>query len=465
MQDFFKHFFKHDLIGSAVIQSDRCIFVNEKFTSITGLSVAQLNLLIEHKEIEYLQSAQDESGYTVCLFKNTLAGTPITFKAIVTSIEYHEMLFRRFDVLSDDLFQVFNQNNGEYNELLEFNRKLFSILNHDLKNPLSVLITLSKLLNDEIVSFTSDEITETALTIYNSANHSIDILNETLTWAKAKAGLLRYEPKPIEISELVQQVMADLHARAQKKCLKLFQKVITTTIIADPDMVSAILKNLVYNAIKFTKRGGSVSLNVTADENNVEFAITDTGIGIEQKHLDMLLNNEMTSSRAGTDDEKGTGLGLLICKEFVRINGGKLRATSEIGKGSSFHFTIPRAGLVQGVLESGDDEHVTEFQSRNMHTLLIESGVTEYSDELILAIDNELIPLYTKILKTSSIAAIKDFAQHLIIIGTDYSNEFLCSYGSELQQNARLFKIDKIMQLLPKFAKFVEQCKRNTFTD
>ena len=178
----------------------------------------------------------------------------------------------------------------------------------------------------------------------NSTENLYALIENLLTWSRIQRGVLEHCPQRIDIQELIIQNISLFTQNAQEKQIA-FRNCVTTSIhaYADYNMVNAILRNLVSNALKFSNSGGTITFSANAtDTNMLEIAVADTGIGIGREHLSKLFRIDSRYKRLGTAREKGTGLGLILCKEFVEKNGGKIWIESDVGQGTTVKFTLPK---------------------------------------------------------------------------------------------------------------------------
>lgn len=230
-------------------------------------------------------------------------------------------------------------------ELLQLNidkDRFISILGHDLKSPLLTLLSFSELLAENIQDYDKSEIQSIVTEMMQSTKITYKLLEDILTWTKAQSGKIPYNPKKVFFAEICENTIEVLEPNAAAKSITLSCRVTDSlTVFADNDMLRTILRNLLSNAIKFTNKGGEI--NIKAEENPayVCISVSDNGIGIAPENLTKLFKMTEVISTQGTAREKGTGLGLLLCQEFVVKHGGKIWAESEGGKGSVFNFTLP----------------------------------------------------------------------------------------------------------------------------
>ncbi len=232
----------------------------------------------------------------------------------------------------------------ELKELNGMKDKFFSILAHDLKNPFTNLYSLSDLI---IRNYTELEENDKLMALQNinkSAGFIFTLLENLLTWANSQRGKMTFSPVPFDLSGLI-EVNANLHRiQAENKGIEI--KVSTTEpemAFGDREMIDTVIRNLVSNAIKFTSEGGSIDISIHQKDGNMEVRIKDTGVGIPPGDMDKLFHIDVKYKSTGTAGETGTGLGLVLCSEFVTKNAGRIWCESVQGKGSTFIFTIPAA--------------------------------------------------------------------------------------------------------------------------
>lgn len=222
--------------------------------------------------------------------------------------------------------------------------KFFSIIAHDLKNPFSALIGFSKIMITEFENFEKKQIKEFVQSVYKSSENTYNLLENLLEWAKTQTGKIQWKPMTFELSEVTDSAIELLNRNAFNKNIRLQNEIKKETpVVADKNMLHTVIRNLISNAIKFTPEGGSVTIRSHRVNGTIETRVSDTGIGIDGKDIEKLFRIDVHFSRSGTADEQGTGLGLILCKEFIEKNSGKIWVESEIGKGSSFIFTLPTA--------------------------------------------------------------------------------------------------------------------------
>jgi two-component system sensor histidine kinase/response regulator len=255
-----------------------------------------------------------------------------------------ELLARVHTHLTIQKQQRYIQHQNQLLQELNVNKdKFFSIIAHDLKSPLAGLLLFTSLITEKIDSWSTDEIKHNTTQLKVSMEHLYALLENLLTWARAQQGLIDYQPQALDISHIVTKNITLLAQNAEQKQITLTHAVPTqTAVYADVDMMDTVIRNLLSNAIKFTRAGGIVEISARSSEKTVEIAVSDTGIGINPEKFSRLFRIESKYQRLGTAGEKGTGLGLILCQEFIAKHGGNIGVESEPGKGTTFTFTLPK---------------------------------------------------------------------------------------------------------------------------
>ncbi|MEI6766630.1 MAG: PAS domain-containing sensor histidine kinase, partial [Bacteroidota bacterium] len=227
--------------------------------------------------------------------------------------------------------------------------KFFSIIAHDLKDPFNAIIGFSDLLYKEFDNFNEDEKRSFIKNIKESAESVYKLLQNLLEWSRSQTGKMDYRPIPIDLQVLVKDVIMPIKPQADNKSIAIIPGIENDVLVyADENMLKTILRNLISNAVKFTYKGGSVSITsqkserLTANgEHMVEVSITDTGMGIPSEYIDKLFKLDEKIKSRGTNEEQGSGLGLILCKELIEKNKGTISVKSEFGKGSEFIICLP----------------------------------------------------------------------------------------------------------------------------
>ncbi|MBE0662454.1 MAG: HAMP domain-containing histidine kinase [Bacteroidales bacterium] len=220
--------------------------------------------------------------------------------------------------------------------------KLFSIIAHDLKNPFSGIIGLSEVLKNEARTLDADEMENYASIIYDTAHQAHELLENLLEWAKIQQGNMVFAPKTIKLKDIADNALLLVNNNAIQKNISIENEIAEDIVIeADENMLNTILRNLLTNAVKFSNNGGTVTIFIAKTKNGLQLTVKDNGIGISAGNIPKLFKTGSDFNERGTANEKGSGLGLVLCKEFVERHNGKLWVESEEGKGSAFNFLIP----------------------------------------------------------------------------------------------------------------------------
>ncbi|OYU96389.1 MAG: hypothetical protein CFE21_08305 [Bacteroidetes bacterium B1(2017)] len=226
-------------------------------------------------------------------------------------------------------------------ETLHTKDKLISIVGHDLRNPMANILALSEILEDFHKNNEFDLALDYIKKVQTSASTTLKLLNNLLDWARLKNGQITFDPQLVLMDPILDELIEQHTFQAQHKNIQ-----INTVsrkhyeVFADKKMLETILRNLLSNAIKFTPEGGKISISVNQDLNETSIRIQDNGVGMDSSKINELFNPTSFNSTLGTNKEKGTGLGLLLCKEFVENHNGKLSVESTPGHGSAFIFTL-----------------------------------------------------------------------------------------------------------------------------
>lgn len=232
-------------------------------------------------------------------------------------------------------------------EMEEFNKmqtKLFSVIGHDLRSPIANILSFTKLMLTEFNSLSAEQINKYLTIIQKSAINGFDILNSLLEWSRSMQNDSSINTELVCFKGKVEIALEQVIQLANKKEIEIINEVeIIDCVMADKNMIVTVIRNLLSNAIKFTNHGGRIIINTEKHDNLVQLSITDNGIGMDGEQLDKLFEFDGEKPSRGTEGEKGSGLGLQICKDFVEKNGGILKVKSKIGIGSVFSVIFPLA--------------------------------------------------------------------------------------------------------------------------
>jgi PAS domain S-box-containing protein len=274
-------------------------------------------------------------------------GKIIAYRGIIRDVTEQKKNEETLKQLVEKLEEVNSQLKESEEELKNTNAskdKFFSIIAHDLRSPFSSLLSFSEFLMEDIQILSKEEIRSFSEKINESAKSVFSLLENLLQWSRIQSGKIPFQPATFNISYKINQVINLLQNNAQNKNIRIINEVPSSTAVnADEDMMYSVIQNLLSNAIKFTKENGLIIFRSVARETEYEITILDTGVGIREEDLQKLFLIDSHITTAGTNDEKGSGLGLILCKEMIERNHGKIWAYSRLNEGTSFTFTLPKA--------------------------------------------------------------------------------------------------------------------------
>ena len=240
--------------------------------------------------------------------------------------------------------QELRQNEARLHDLNYTKDKLFSIIAHDLRSPFTSFLGLSELMMSPEMKFTEQELREMAISLNKTAQNTYNLLENLLEWSRLQRGMIHPEPQFVMIRQLLQSTIDTFQEQIQTKKLEVINQVTEKMVAyADEKMLESVMRNLLSNAIKFTPKGKNITLDAAKTANNrVRIVVTDRGIGVPDDILPILFVVDESKSRKGTDGERSSGLGLMLCKEFVELNHGKIWVETADNEGSSFYVELPR---------------------------------------------------------------------------------------------------------------------------
>jgi len=363
-EEHFRAIFEQAAVGVALLntKTGQFIRINKKYCDFVGYTMQEMlqkslvdityyediqtnleknRLLIEKNEREYSL----EKRY---VHKDgTIIWGSLTISPLWKSGEKPETYFHI--AIVEDITErkqselIINQQNKQLHELNATKDKFFSIIAHDLRSPLQGFLGMTELLSEDINEFSAGELSNFAKEMNKSTRNLYKLLQNLLDWARIQNGRMDFTPGDYILKEIVDTNLEAINQSAKQKGITIINEVPEEiNVFVDERMLHSILGNLISNGVKFTRRGGEVILKAkTAANNFVEISVADTGIGMAETTLNKLFKLDEKVGRRGTDGELSTGLGLLLCKEFVKKHGGEIRVESEKEKGSTFYFTVP----------------------------------------------------------------------------------------------------------------------------
>lgn len=229
----------------------------------------------------------------------------------------------------------------ELEQLNQVKDKFFSIISHDLRSPINALSAILDMMDNQQIK--PEEFSKLNKELRAQFNHTKTLINNLLDWALLQMDKLKIQQDKIDLKQLVEENFKLLGSLHMKEMVMINRIPTDTVCIGDLNIVNLVLRNLILNSLKFTEEGGSIEASAKVEGDEIVVAIKDSGIGISPEVKHMIFEKTSGYSTRGTANEKGTGLGLILCKEFVEKNGGRIWLESELGKGSTFYFTIRRS--------------------------------------------------------------------------------------------------------------------------
>ncbi|MEQ8687626.1 MAG: PAS domain-containing sensor histidine kinase [Imperialibacter sp.] len=349
-----------DNMGDSVFIKDdqsRLVLVNDAFCEMFGLPREEImgNTLAEHVPHEERESFLKIDRQVLADGKENINEETLTVRGAETMIistrksRYVDASGKRFLVgvvrditASKKAGQALKKSEMRLRELNATKDKLFSIMGHDLRAPLNNILGLSELLIEPVKKSKTAKSEEYLALVIASVKNTLTLLDNLLNWAKSQTGEISYKPEKIDLPSVIRQVIELSGPIAKAKNISLRQTASEEIeAYTDERMLKTVLRNLISNAVKFTKPGGSISVSVMLEQNEVQFSVADNGLGIKDADSKKLFDMSTNTSSPGTENEKGSGLGLVLCKEFVTKLGGDIWLESREGDGSDFKFTLP----------------------------------------------------------------------------------------------------------------------------
>lgn len=267
---------------------------------------------------------------------------PIQCEEVEARVKAHLMLCK----LQQEL-QEKNTALAEKNEQLQAANaskdRFFSIISHDLRTPFIGLIGLTQVLTEDFETYPQEDIKQLLIKLRKTSEIFYALLENLLTWSRSQLGMIEMSPQILNIRETIAPNLRIFEQTAREKQITLTMTLAEPMLVyVDEKMLETILRNLLSNAVKFTPRGGSVTISGVQDGSLTTISVSDTGIGIGEEYLPRLFRIDAQYKRKGTADEQGTGLGLILCQEFIEKSGGKIWVESSVNEGSTFKFTLPQ---------------------------------------------------------------------------------------------------------------------------
>ena len=272
--------------------------------------------------------------------------THVTLRQLQKDLQNKNLLLRQEVFERQQTEEALKKSEKQLRGLNASKDKFFSIIAHDLRSPISSLNELTQFAAENLENYSTAQLQEIILLQSSTTENLSKLLENLLTWSRLQRGMIEFCPQKMDVRWIIERNIALFETAASQKGLTLNSSIQDEVLIyADLNMVDTIVRNLISNALKFTDTGGCIDISACQDAQYAEVTVADTGIGIEREHVSKLFRIETKYKRLGTAHEKGTGLGLILCQEFVEMNGGRIWIESEVDKGSNFKFTLPLAAM------------------------------------------------------------------------------------------------------------------------
>jgi signal transduction histidine kinase len=298
--------------------------------------------------IYYFVEAFEKSIHEQAVNTATILEQNETVKEINTLLEERQQKVVEQSMELGQQKEELTKINKELKEVIATRDKFFSIIAHDLKNPLSSIMGFSEMLHKNSQLFDDAKRNKYVKAIYECSVNTYNLLENLLLWSRMQTSGIKIHPEVIHLIGFIQDSSRLLETMRKRKHIDLLLSVDENLqVFTDKYMLSSVINNLLSNAIKFTHPGGTIMVSaVYRDNNMIEICVSDNGVGMLMADADKLFHYEQNQTTRGTANEKGTGLGLLLCKDFVQKNGGRIWVESEYGKGSRFYFSLKNASGV-----------------------------------------------------------------------------------------------------------------------
>lgn len=326
--------------GSVIVHDDDHIFThfgaNDFFGEYSLIDSSTRSATVTTQEKTHLLRLNQEDFFEI--IENNVDVSKAILKALIKRLRNNNILEEH---LTKSKIEIEKQKK-ELEELNATKDKFFTIIAHDLKNPFNTVIGLTELLIERYNSYDHDKVLEFIGQVNKFSNNAYNLLEDLLQWAKSQTGRMEVKPEKIDLFELIIENKSLLEEKAAKKQIEVIVETIPGEYaLIDRNMITTVIRNLLSNAIKFTPSGGKIVIQTRLSNGYYEVSVKDNGVGISNENLNQLFRIDSNLSTLGTDDEAGTGLGLIITKEFIDKNNGTINVLSEVGVGSNFTFKLP----------------------------------------------------------------------------------------------------------------------------
>ncbi len=359
-KELFRLAFENANIGMCLVNLNGNLFkVNAEMANIFGYTTQELEGMnvndIAHPDFKdvsprFIKNASEGSESHVIFEKQYVHRNGTLVTCIVTSSAVCDANNKPMYFIShvQDITERKNAERKLYEQNIELQKanaekdKFFSIIAHDLRSPFNTIVGMSDILIEQIKAKDYIGIEKYADLIKKSSYKAMGLLKNLIEWTKSQTGRMKFNPSAFDMVETIVQVEYLLSEIAHQKSITI-DKILPPTIpvLADQSMISTILRNLISNSIKFTNHGGNIRISASSDTNGITVSVIDNGVGIPKERIETLFQLDESYSTQGTEKETGSGLGLILCKEFIDKHNGKIGVESVVDKGSTFYIYLP----------------------------------------------------------------------------------------------------------------------------
>ena len=358
-QNKFRMLFEQSPVGMALVlhETGEFLEVNNSVLASTGYTKEEFLKLsyweitpreYEEQEIKQLQTL-NETGRFGPNFKEYIrkdgSRYPLSISgALFVDVDGRKVVWGIIEDISErrENELIIKKQNEELLRLNSAKDKFFSIIAHDLKSPFHAITGFSDLLLECIGNQDFEGIDQYTKIINQSSKKALDLLLNLMEWSQIQTGRMNYNPEYFDINTIVEEAIVLLGGNAEQKTIAIGNTIPKLTMVyADKIMIGTVLRNLISNAIKFTRPKGSITVSVEQIQDELILSVKDNGVGINKEESDKLFKIDGVYSKLGTQQEKGTGLGLVLCKEFLEKNNGKIWMDSAVNIGTTFYFSLP----------------------------------------------------------------------------------------------------------------------------
>ena len=387
--------FKNNVSAILIVEKDTSIsLVNDAYCKLTGYTQEEmvgkswttlvpeneLKRLSEYNRLRFMQTPGIPDIYEFQFLKKD-GEIRIGIMSVFFDQQMDQIVISVTDITErKNIENELKKNESELKALNTTKDKLFSIVAHDLRGPIGTSADLLDVMIESYNSFSDDERLKMLEILKNSAQSTYNLLETLLNWAIVQTNNLVFKPDHFNLTKCIESILRNLSSTVLSKNLTiLFEPSNEIIGYGDQNMIQTVLRNMIGNAIKYTFRGGTIEVKAVDRDSDIVVTISDNGIGMEDETKKYLFNQNRLDSRFGTENEKGTGLGLILCKEFIEKHGGSIRVESETGKGSRFIFNLPKS-LSNNETPTTKRNEVTQEQNQidNNIVLIVEDEDINY---------------------------------------------------------------------------------------